>query len=172
MTIYGDDFHRENMYEEYRSLAWECLYSAQQSKDLAIDTAEILVEQGEQIKRIANNVEKVDEQVKKSEKKLRTISSIFGNVINFFANAINIKDENEIKEEVSVSVLEPEQEKIHEEDPLNELSSTLSDLKQIALNFGKELDSHNQLLDSLEGNLNRTTFRIEKATKQAQSLSV
>jgi hypothetical protein len=167
--------------------AKQCLQSLQQSHTIAVKSAETLHEQGDQIKRISGNVDTVHEQLDQSEKKLNVISSVFGNIQTWFQRIGRNSQEKKQNENSEILPVQPDQLKgcfitRHSrqqskesggeatDDVIDQVILVVSDLHEISIQMGKELDRQNQGLSDVERGVDQAIPRIKKAICITQQL--
>lgn len=173
--------------------ATKCLKSALTSHEMAVQSADTLHEQGNQIKRVAGHLDTVHVTLDESEKKLDVINSLFGNVQNWFKSLsrkeppkkteqkqneapkaqfitrrhreqLQAEDEKQKQELLVYQKLDKQTDSI-----IDQIALAVEDIKQLSLHMGEELDRQNQDLREVHEDVDSAVPRLQRATRKAKS---
>ncbi|GAB2234230.1 hypothetical protein Droror1_Dr00003473 [Drosera rotundifolia] len=185
--------------EETTKSAKNCLSIAEDIREDASRTLDMLHQQGEQITRTHQMAVNIDQDLSKGEKLLNNLGGMFSmpwkpKKTRKITGPIITPDEpsksatKEQREKLMAPVpkgkgtsqtppREPvnamqkvEMEKAKQDDALSDLSNILGDLKGMAVDMGSELDRQNKALDHLGDDIDELNSRMKGANQRARKL--
>jgi len=154
-----------------------------EAQEIAATTSEKLAHQGDQLNRIADDNYKIEADMKIAARQIRSIKSIFGAMANKFTSSPSgrRKQSKEKQEDTSKDKGDSNSKKAgqvdgqqafaepakkYEEDDidrdLDQISFGISNLKNIASEMGKEIDSQTKTIDKLIDQTDRNEGLISK----------
>ncbi|GLU09522.1 hypothetical protein SLE2022_263790 [Rubroshorea leprosula] len=185
--------------EETTKSVSNCLKIAENIREDATKTLDMLHEQGEQITRTHEMAVEIDKDLSKGEKLLNNLGGMFsmpwkpkktknitGPVIT--SDKPSKKGEKQSQErrklglapapkagsktppEPTTALQKVEVEKTKQDDALSDLSNILGDLKGMAVDMGTELDRQNKALDHLQDDVDELNSRVKGANQRARHL--
>ncbi|OWM89487.1 putative SNAP25 homologous protein SNAP30 [Punica granatum] len=185
--------------EETTSTVNNCLRIAEDIRDDATRTLDMLHVQGEQINRTHNMVADTEKDLSRGEK-------ILGNLGGMFSKTWKPKKGKEItgpevtidtsskkadkhqreklglaslpkgqaaskhSQDQTTAMQKVEMEKAKQDDALSDLSNILGDLKNMAVDMGSELERQNKSLDHLNDDVDELNSRVKGANQRARRL--
>ncbi|RDX66441.1 putative SNAP25-likeous protein SNAP30, partial [Mucuna pruriens] len=186
--------------EETTNSVNNCLRIAEDIKEDATRTLEMLNQQGEQITRTHNMVVETEKDLSRGEKLLNNLGGMFsktwkpkktkeikGPVITPDKPSKKDLNNKEDREKLglapkgrSAPTTPPNEptnayqkvdvEKAKQDDALSDLSDILGDLKGMAVGMGTELDRQNKALDHLSDDVDELNSRVKGANQRARRL--
>lgn len=160
----------ENVRGESKASTTRTLQMLGEAQEIAAVSSEKLAHQGDQLNRIADDSYKIEDNMKASARQIRGIKSIFGAAANFFtrspspsrrrpkkSSSKHQEEENPSKKRGSHQSFEPaaaqEEAKTYPEDDvdrdLDQISFGVNNLKNIAEEMGREINSQAVTIDKL-----------------------
>jgi len=178
----------ERVRQESRDSTIRTMQKINEAQEVGTQSLEKLDRQGEQLRRIVGDSEQIEDDMKIAARNIRGIKSIWGAFANKFSKSPSggrrqrsgAKDrENSVKEEEVVGPsaaevfgaaqyqqLSDEQRKKYEEDAvdrdLEQISSGINNLKSLAMDIGKEIDSQTGTIDKLMDQTEKNEGLIRK----------
>lgn len=186
--------------EETTNSVNNCLRIAEDIRQDATKTLDMLHQQGDQITRTHNMAVDIDKDLSKGEKLLNNLGGIFsmpwkpkktreinGPVITADTTSRSNENHRKQKEKLGIAPVpksaprtpppEPtnalqkvEVEKAKQDDALSDLSNILGDLKGMAVDMGSEIDRQNKALDHLSDDIDELNSRVKGANQRARKL--
>ncbi|KAL8142319.1 hypothetical protein V2J09_015351 [Rumex salicifolius] len=183
--------------EESTSTVNNCLSIAVDMKEEAVNTLQIIHQQGEQIYRTHEMAVNLDRDLTKGEKLLGSLGGMFSKtwkpkktraitgpkITPEKPSKSATKEQREKlgitkpKQPGKTSFDEPtscykkiEMEKEKQDDVLDDLSSILGDLKGVAFEMGSELNRQSKALDHVNDDIDELNSRVKDAEKRARKL--
>lgn len=174
-----------------------CLKIAENIREDATKTLDMLHQQGDQIERTHNMAVEVDKDLSKGEKLLNNLGGMFsmpwkpkktkhisGPVVTSEKPSKKSEKHAEEKKKLTQTTAPPkatsqepttamqkvELEKQKQDDGLSDLSNILGDLKGMAVDMGGELDRQNKALDHLHEDVDELNSRVKGANQRARHL--
>lgn len=147
-----------------------------------------LKRQGEILDRINDDAEHIEKMQVESNKILISLSNIWERITSTFRNSISIQFKKiplsstkplikDVEKQHGLSLTSikatEEQHKLYIESEmmLSQINDALSDLTNVAMEIGHELDLQNEKCDHLIGRLNTTNVNMKQLNKKIKSLS-
>jgi hypothetical protein len=157
---------------------------SKETESIASATCVELKSQTDQIDRIYDKSYQVSDNIDKSERIVTGMSSFFGRVKNFFTKPKKKEEKVEIKPpQAQIPVPKPalvsQQGLKHETKPktfeeedklLDEISSSVDNIKDMAISISDTLDYHNKKLDVITDVTERNTNRLNHLNYKAKKL--
>ncbi|KAI4328523.1 hypothetical protein L6164_020871 [Bauhinia variegata] len=185
--------------EETTKSVNNCLRIAEDIREDASRTLDMLHQQGEQINRTHNMVVETEKDLSKGEKLLNNLGGMFSmpwkpkktkEIQGPVITPDNSTKKNAKKEDREKLGLAPkgksapatpqnepadcyqkiEMEKAKQDDALSDLSDILGDLKGMAIDMGTELDRQNKALDHLSDDVDGMNSRVKGANERTRKL--
>ncbi|KAH7570011.1 hypothetical protein ACOSP7_017923 [Xanthoceras sorbifolium] len=176
-----------------------CLRIAENIKEDATKTLDMLHQQGEQIHRTHVMATDMDKDLSKGEKLLNSLGGMFskpwkpkktraidGPKITPDSSSRNSENSKEQREKLGLgkghsgsqtptpeptnAMQKVEVEKAKQDDALSDLSNILGDLKGMAVDMGSELERQNKALDHLGDDVDELNSRVKGANQRARHL--
>jgi len=166
------------------------LRTAEQTKNLGAETLHKLHEQGEQMDRIANDSAKVKANLDTSDQILRTMGSLRGAFINMVTGQYDKGDAKnkrgghggaaastssasmaEKHHHASMSTTAHVEPIAEGNEPIDQISRLMTDLKQQAVDMGTTLKGHSTQLDSLTSMTEDNSDHMARNTRKARALA-
>lgn len=185
--------------EETTSTVNNCLKIAEDIREDATRTLDMLHHQGEQIRRTHEMVADTDKDLSKGEKLLGNLGGMFsktwkpkktreisGPVVTT-DNSSKKSDKNQREKlglapvpkgkgtsrtppEPTNALQKVEVEKVKQDDALSDLSNIIGDLKNMAVDMGGELNRQNKALDHLSDDVDEMNSRVKGANQRTRRL--
>lgn len=186
--------------EETTKTVNSCLKIAEDIREDATKTLEVLHQQGEQINRTHMMAADMDKDLSRGEKLLGNLGGMFSktwkpkkgrDITGPLDTADNTSKRSDLKQREKLGIApipkgrsssrtppsEPtnalqkvEVEKAKQDDSLADLSNILGDLKNMAVDMGTEIERHNKALDHLGDDVDELNFRVKGANQRARRL--
>eukprot|EP00079_Xenopus_tropicalis_P037857 XP_017951628.1 PREDICTED: synaptosomal-associated protein 23 isoform X1 [Xenopus tropicalis] len=125
---------------------------ALESQDTGIKTITMLDEQGEQLNRIEEGMDQINKDMREAEKNLTELNKCCGLCVCPGKRITGDDREDEMDEN------------------LTQVGSILGNLKNMAIDMGNELESHNQQIDRINEKAETNKTRIDEANTRAKKL--
>jgi synaptosomal-associated protein 29 len=165
-----------------------------ETKNIANLTTDKMVNQGEKLRSVEEKIFELNIELKEGERQLRSIKSVFGQMYNSMkSDKVNSKYKPLSRKELekySITIENTEfgSDKLIKEGYFDHLSkdtlkkitqseqnlqfinSSIAELKQIAINLGREIDEQNIVLDHISPNVKDSKVKIQDLTRQTKNL--
>ncbi|KAL2546694.1 putative SNAP25-like proteinous protein SNAP30 [Forsythia ovata] len=199
MSVQELEGYAVNQAEDTTKSVNNCVKIAEDIRQDATRTLDVLHQQGEQIHRTHEMAVDMDRDLSRGEKLLNNLGGMFSKPwkpkkTRGITGPLTSKDDNDrgkraSKEQREKLGLAPahkgsrtpppeptnalqkvEVEKAKQDDALSDLSNILGDLKGMAVGMGSELDKQNKALDHLQDDVDELNSRVKGANQRARRL--